>query len=154
MDYGTETGEMCNREGCAGIIEQYETDSQCSCHIHPPCSYCVDDRHYCPICNWQGIDEQNKLPNYLHPSGAQGLYNRMMDREYNYRLKIDEMRSGKRPIVEIEWYPQGHTNFSMKKIGVYPKGKEEEVRKLVEGTFGGRFEQFGNGKFIYIAYTD
>jgi len=26
-----------------------------------------------------------------------------------------------------------------------------EVRKVVDGTFGGRFEQFGGGKFKFIA---
>lgn len=39
--------------------------------------------------------------------------------------------------------------------GVYPEGTGiEEVRKLVDGTFGGRFEHFGGGKFKFIAYTD
>lgn len=28
------------------------------------------------------------------------------------------------------------------------------VAKKVVGTFGGRFERFGGGKFKYIAYTD
>jgi len=28
------------------------------------------------------------------------------------------------------------------------------VESVVKGTFGGRFEQFGGGKFKYIAYTD
>jgi hypothetical protein len=39
--------------------------------------------------------------------------------------------------------------------GVYPLGTtREEVVALVKGTFGGRFETFGNGKFRYVAYTD
>jgi hypothetical protein len=39
--------------------------------------------------------------------------------------------------------------------GVYPDGtSQEQVRELVKGTFGGRFESFGGGKFRFIAYTD
>ena len=43
----------------------------------------------------------------------------------------------------------------MIKEGVYPEGMtKEQVREKVKGSFGGRFESFGNGKFKYIAYTD
>lgn len=55
---GIWAGERCWRDGCAGIIEERETDEGCTCFINPPCSHCVDDRHYCPECDWQGIDEQ------------------------------------------------------------------------------------------------
>jgi hypothetical protein len=48
-----------------------------------------------------------------------------------------------------------HSNSSQKCVGVYPEGTtQEEVRKRVDGTFGGRFEQFGGGTFTFIAYTD
>ncbi len=59
MEVGIEKGELCNREGCTGVIEEHDTDLSCSCHINPPCSKCVDDRHYCPECNWEGIEDQN-----------------------------------------------------------------------------------------------
>ena len=50
---GTQTGEMCNRDGCTGIIGEYEKEGCCSCHTgHPPCAYCVEDNHYCPVCGW------------------------------------------------------------------------------------------------------
>lgn len=43
----------------------------------------------------------------------------------------------------------------MIKEGVYPDGTTiQEVRKVVDGTFGGGFESFRNGKFKFIAYTD
>jgi hypothetical protein len=39
--------------------------------------------------------------------------------------------------------------------GAYSLGmSRDDVEKLVQGTFGGRFEQFGGGRFRYIAYTD
>lgn len=35
MTLGFEKGDKCNRDGCTGIIEEYERDV-CSCHITPP----------------------------------------------------------------------------------------------------------------------
>lgn len=57
----------------------------------------------------------------------------------------------------IEWVAKMHTNSSMIKEGTYPYPSEitrDDVRKEVNGTFGGRFEHFGNGRFKFIAYTD
>ena len=59
MEHGVETGEICNRDGCKGIIDEHESDGGCSCHCgNPPCAHCVDDRHYCPECDWSGLEEQ------------------------------------------------------------------------------------------------
>jgi hypothetical protein len=30
----------------------------------------------------------------------------------------------------------------------------KDVEQVVKGTFGGRFEAFGDGRFRYVAYTD
>lgn len=57
--------------------------------------------------------------------------------------------------TKISWKSKSHTNSSMIKEGIYPEGASQaDVEKEVKGTFGGRFESFGNGKFKYIAYTD
>ena len=57
--------------------------------------------------------------------------------------------------TRVDYRNKMHSNSSMIKEGVYPAGMTaEEVRKVVNGTFGGRFEQFGDGKFKFIAYTD
>ncbi len=46
-------GEVCNRDGCTGIIKLYEKEGCCSCHTgNPPCSYCTTNNQYCPECNW------------------------------------------------------------------------------------------------------
>lgn len=45
-------------------------------------------------------------------------------------------------------------------LGVYPiewgdgSNATTRVRDKVNGTFGGRFENFGAGRFAFIAYTD
>ena len=49
-------GEICNRNGCDGIIEEHPVEN-CSCHIVSPCSACVLDRNYCPKCEWEAEDE-------------------------------------------------------------------------------------------------
>jgi hypothetical protein len=55
----------------------------------------------------------------------------------------------------IDYHIKSHSNSSQLCEGVYPEGAtQKEVLAKVEGTFGGRFEQFGGGRFRYIAYTD
>ena len=57
--------------------------------------------------------------------------------------------------TKIDWITKVHTNSSMLREGVYPPGStKEEVEALVQGSWGGRFEHFGDGKFTYVAYTD
>ena len=48
-----------------------------------------------------------------------------------------------------------HSNSSQRVEGVYPLGTTQDaVEAQVQGTFGGRFNHFGSGRFEYIAYTD
>lgn len=61
--------------------------------------------------------------------------------------------------TKVSWRNRSHSSCSMIKEGVYPQSGDPAadramVRKEVDGTFGGRFEHFGNGKFKFIAYTD
>lgn len=61
----------------------------------------------------------------------------------------------KQVVEKLKWVGKAHSSSSMIKEGTYPlKMSKEEVESEVRGTFGGRFEYFGNGKFKYIAYTD
>jgi hypothetical protein len=56
---GLTLGELCNRNGCKGIIEEHEKGG-CSCHITPPCSACVEPRAFCPVCEWDDKEEQEE----------------------------------------------------------------------------------------------
>lgn len=50
MDEVYVVGDSC--PNClSGILESY-LDGCCSCHIHPPCSYCVNSNNYlqCSVC--------------------------------------------------------------------------------------------------------
>ena len=130
-----EKGDVCP-ECRKGIIDWPPVEN-CSCHINPPCSACTDRLLACPECGWE--DER---PDYKYVVITPGLSMR---------------EDAPRPLdnSKIDYRAKMHTHFSMIKEGVYPKGaSREEVEAVVRGTFGGRFELFGNGKFKYIAYTD
>ena len=54
---GVKEGEICNRDGCVGIMG-YEPVENCSCHINPPCSQCVDNPLICLKCGEELGDEE------------------------------------------------------------------------------------------------
>lgn len=140
MGHGVEEGDVCGRNGCEGVIEVHPVEG-CSCHISPPCSACTKPRNFCPECGWELADDEvfnDYLVNVDHETGSFRFWE-------------------PRPLdpTKIDWRSSSHTNSSMIKEGVYPPGTTSgEVRKLVDGTFGGRFEYFKDGKFKFIAYTD
>lgn len=51
-----EEGDVCPVEGCGGIMG-YAKVEDCSCHINPPCSACVDNPLRCLKCEWEGEKE-------------------------------------------------------------------------------------------------
>ena len=131
-----EEGDRCP-DRCGGTLS-FVRDLPCSCHIHPPCSACVDAPLTCGKCGWTD-DEQ---PSYSYVQVAPGL----AQREYKPRALSE---------TTIDWRTKPHTHFTQIHEGVYPEGTtREQVLEKVKGTFGGRFEYFSNGRFKYIAYTD
>jgi hypothetical protein len=136
---GYETGTICNRNGCQGIIDEHVKEGCCSCHISPPCSFCVEPNSFCPECGWEEKEED-----FIQNSNKKTEY-------VPYKVRtIDDLDKTK-----IDWISLIHTHFSMQKIGVYPLDVTmADVYKEVKGTFGGRFESFKDGRFNFIAYTD
>jgi hypothetical protein len=159
--FGYLKGETCNRDGCKGVIDEHETDRSCSCHINPPCSYCIESREYCPVCDWDGREEQiaheKKITESYTSAGEIGsFYN---SKEANvYRENVLKMMDGKMPRPNTLMYiDEGHTHFSMIKKGVFPASMTaDQLLEKIKGTFGGRFERLNTqtGAFKYIAYTD
>ena len=138
--FGNLEGEVCWRDGCQGVIKEHKVEN-CSCHINPPCGACTTPREYCLECGWEAKDEDF--------------------RDYAIRCDLDTgvwfapIKEHPLDPRKIDWRGKAHSGCSMIKEGVYPEGTTlEQVLKEVEGTFGGHFESFGNGKFKYIAYTD
>lgn len=60
-ELGFVKGEVCNRDGCNGIIDEHEKEGCCSCHINPPCGYCTTDTAYCPDCNWVSSNDVEQI---------------------------------------------------------------------------------------------
>lgn len=61
QETGIDEGSTCNRstdkhDHCNGTICIYPVDN-CSCHINPPCSACMELRLFCPKCGWEETDE-------------------------------------------------------------------------------------------------
>ena len=151
--FGTETGEVCNRNGCKGVIEEHIKEGACSCHLNPPCSYCVDDNHYCPECNWDGQEEQRK-PVTISDSQA-AMWAKEQENWEIQRNNFYKKYNSTEPVLKYESRTRAHTHFTQIVEGMYTDDMtRDEVRERVRGTFGGRFTRFSNGRFAYIAYTD
>lgn len=144
-EHGHLQGEVCNRLGCKGVIDEHEKDG-CSCHISPPCSNCIRDAHYCPECEWSGEEEQNehykKMKQYYKDNPPKEMkVKTLADLDNN---KIDYIRTF-----------TGYYGYVYE--GVFPEGTTlDEVKKEIGWYeyFGGIVYKFGNGKFKIKKYTD
>ena len=147
QEAGTFLGDVCNRRGCAGVIEE-TAKGDCSCHLSPPCGSCTTPREYCPKCDWSAAEEDVAHWASITKAAPVTAYERPKQRELDptrldYRSGADMGRDGLA------------STCSMIKEGVYPETMtREEVEHEVRGTFGGSFVYFGGGKFKYRAYTD
>ena len=98
-------------------------------------------REFCPVCHWERKNDQI-INDYIVNIDPKTSYYR------NFEL---------RPLnnKKIDYHIINNSSSSQICRGVYPEGTtREEVLKLVNGTFGGRFNYFDDGKFEYVAYTD
>lgn len=134
-----EENDICPEPKCNGKL-YYPPVENCSCHLNPPCSACTDNRIRCDKCGYE--PEEPKYKDVPVVFGSPGI----SMREYKLR-PLDNNK--------IDYNTKMHTHFSQICEGVYPNGTTlQEVEAAIRGTFGGRFEYFGNGKFKYISYTD
>ena len=135
-----EEGDRCPE--CFEGSLYYPPVENCSCHISPPCAACTNNQLKCDQCGYQPEEPEYKdIP--VTPS-VYGIF--LTQREYKPK-PLDNSK--------IDYRIKMHTASSQICEGVYPEGvTRDEVENVVRGTFGGRFEYFGNGKFKYIAYTD
>jgi hypothetical protein len=54
--FGYMPQEWCGRNKCTGILYNKIQDGECTCHINPPCYYCVNTIGCCPVCGWNEVD--------------------------------------------------------------------------------------------------
>lgn len=161
LTLGYSKGEMCNRDGCKGVVDEYEKDGCCSCHIDPPCSYCVEPNAFCNTCGWNAKGEQQaydrlQLENYKN---NEHYYKQEYIKHKESSDLFYKKYRGEIPADKLEIRTKSHTHFSMIKVGVFPKGSETYASLLpkVVGSFGGRFVSVvdeNSYNFEYISYTD
>lgn len=151
-------GEICNRDGCKGIIEERDRDGGCSCHSCPPCSYCTDPKEYCPECDWTMQEESDlyeaKQRAYWDEYHKRPEVIAEKERQEEEEQLFIKMYSGKIPVDKYRCKHRGHTHFSQILYGVHPKMSMKEIEKDVRGSFGGRFTRYTDYNFEYVAYTD
>jgi hypothetical protein len=131
-----EEGDKCPERKCDGIMF-FPKSENCSCHISPPCGSCADIKLTCRDCGYEEIPEPHHWIEV-----APGLSMR---------------EDAPRPLdsSKIDYRTKLHTASTQICEGVYPEGTtRDQVQAVVDGTFGGRFEYFSEGKFKFIAYTD
>lgn len=98
---------------------------------------------YCPECQWEESEAEWGFNGHVikYADSARSIVKSIEPRPLDPR--------------KIDYRIIPYCNSAQICEGVCPQETtKEEVLKLVKGTFGGRFESFGNGKFKYIAYTD
>lgn len=89
-EFGLVDGEICNRDGCKGIMQEVDSDSCCSCHIVAPCGHCENKEFECPKCghiieppsfdNWKPTNYKQMEPRKT----SEQLYNDLPDNEFGY----------------------------------------------------------------------
>ena len=164
-----------------GLLE-YPPPENCCCHISPPCSACTGRVLTCGAC---GEEFPDKEPEPTKPSSAlahqydysyrfrqlpEALLNTAetdflyeVDR-YNYFFGIDGFQDNfgnlffvtrKNP-NKVNWKSAPHSSCTMLKVGWAPPWiSREEIRKEVNGTFGGRFLSLSSKNYFeFLAYTD
>lgn len=52
IDHGLGEGDRCPRPGCTGVL-LISPEGECTCHISPPCSSCVEAPLECEECHEQ-----------------------------------------------------------------------------------------------------
>lgn len=87
--YGEADGEKCNRNGCEGTMEAIRKGDGCSCHIHPPCSWCFYDEAVCNVCNHSTNDPDPK-PKQLKTWYVYQTFDDVPEKDIKYFLTEDE----------------------------------------------------------------
>lgn len=160
MEEGYFKNEICNREGCEGIIEEPDKEGSCSCHINPPCSYCEDSTAYCPTCDWSAREEKREYYDVFNKTIDTQKLKESTTKRDEYNLNFGRMMRNEIKADKLYTQSKLHTHFSMIVVGVFPKGTEtkETLLPKIKGSFGGRFVRYNDSEenviFEYIAYTD
>lgn len=133
-----------NCKSCEKGILVYPKVENCSCHIHPPCSSCVDNKLTCDLCGWEEPEITNE-EKYRHIGG--GIT------EVFFTRPSHDFGNGKR-IFDFDYDASSGSTMVYK--GRY-KGDvtaKDIVDCFGDGTFGHRGPYLNDGNFTYTKITD
>lgn len=148
---GTKKGEICNRNGCVGIIEEGEKEGCCSCHINPPCSYCTTQTEYCPICGWSAEEEQRE-----YDERQRQYYLKNPPKPIVYKSeeqRFQELKDGEFGFINVEY--DGHTIVRLR--GKHPNMSAKEIYSrlnLYENPHMPRMKRFTDTTFELTYFCD
>lgn len=135
-------GDKC--KSCEKGFLIYPKVENCSCHINPPCSSCVDNKLTCDNCGWEEPEIKNE-ETYQHVGG--GIIASFFTRPSH------DFGNGKR-IFDYDYDSSSGSTMVFK--GRY-KGDVTEKDILDyfgDGTFGHLGPYLNNGIFTYTKITD
>lgn len=88
MENGLIQDDVCNRDGCTGLMQEQDNDACCSCHICPPCSHCTDMIFECDDCGAEtDLAEPAKssfTPRPVKYKTTAERFTELADNEFNY----------------------------------------------------------------------
>jgi len=146
METGLIQGDVCNRNGCKGVMQQVHNDTGCSCHICPPCSHCVDMLFECDDCEFNTQDLDEGWSPLVKSTSTPPVYKRKSDHE-----RFAELADGEFGYITI---PGKY--YWMEYKGKYPE--EMSTKKILENfntCFGCKWIKHPmNGEFHLKVYTD
>lgn len=141
---GLVESDVCNRDGCKGVMQEQDTDTCCSCHISPPCSHCTDAIFECVECG-----EETENPNYT--SGWEGVETLAPVVYKSTQERFDELEDGKFDYVTI-----AGQYYWMEYWGKTPEGMTaDELIKNFNVCFGFQWIKRLKDQVFHIkVYTD
>lgn len=165
---------MTHTEGdtCPHCYEGHLTVQQgenCSCHIAPPCGSCFDAPLICSECRSEIYHDEDPAPVIVSQEARQEAAEKAFlkmkakaaeERARKKREKLLAKRMAdlkailERPLDTdcIDFRPVFCSPISETLEGVYPEGTtQEQVLTLIEGPHGGRFTEWGEGRFKFIS---
>ena len=144
MAIGLIEGDECGRDGCTGVMSIVESDGGCSCHICPPCSYCVDAEFRCNECDSlaEAPEQENTTWNHI-------------PQQYQRPSIEDLFKALSGDVIDWVNVTPANSYYFMVVRGRYPDGTtKDQIKACFNLCFGYSYLDMSNGVFKLKYYTD
>lgn len=153
---GWEEGDMCNVDGCDGVLE-FQPVKDCFCHISPPCGACVDNM---PVCNECGREVEKDDDQHVMSFEEQLAANAAYAAVWAADRAAFEAHRRRREIAPGKFLTNIALDSNSGSTMVWTGGYEgpvtcEDIKEhFGDGTFGHRGPSMYCGRFTYTLITD